>query len=122
MSSNKKWEEFEANKDKGNRGLARLAQKHVRGFSDDEIWNLRDAIISFVTPRMSFFTKWQCEHGKYTPPQYSNHPDVWLNILNKIDRAFEMANDPSYPWDDSSRAEVQEGFELFGKYLTNLIG
>jgi len=71
-------------------------QRRTRGFSDDEIWGLNSAITKFIYPRIKFFATWQEEQGHSTPEEFESNPAEWLNVLNKIARAFEILAQEEY--------------------------
>lgn len=69
-------------------------QRRTRGFDDRDIWGLDCAITEFVYPRLKYFNTWQKEHGVGTPADFANNPAEWLEVLNKMEKAFEnMARD-----------------------------
>ena len=69
-------------------------QRVTRGFDDRDMWGLDTAITAFVYPRIKFFNKWQKEHGMGVPADFEKNPAEWLEVLNKIELAFEhMAKD-----------------------------
>lgn len=110
-----------------NRKVKYTYQRLTKGYSDDQCFNLGWHIVKFVSPRikrlMEFdnsFTPFFDENGIQDPNSYKR----WREVLYKIDKACDLCiseEDPSSPLlTNENRKEMQEGFELLGKYLTNL--
>lgn len=64
-------------------------QRRTRGFDDRDVWGLDAAIVEFVYPRLKMFNTWQKEHGNGTPMEFATDPAAWLEVLNKMEKAFE---------------------------------
>lgn len=100
-----------------------------------DISDIRRYTIETISPVIDSYTDWYAEHGMTLPEEFSQNPTLWTNHLRTIQRAFNLANDELNDegeiYDAFMRnrddlvakldAEKQEGFELFGKYLTVLI-
>ena len=107
-------------------------QEWVRGYSDADLWNLNYFIIKKVRKPLNAFVKHQEERGMSLPSDFEKDPAAWLVVLGKMRYSFDQSwlneNDENHDFlhtmTDEQRMEyynkIQEGFELFGKYLTNL--
>jgi hypothetical protein len=103
--------------------------KKNNGFSEDETWNLYISIALFVLPRLKHFKKVNRGHPVVlTEKQWNNYLDKMIfsfeNVL--IYDSFEYP--PSYndKFEDKLEAlkafneDVEEGFELFGRFFRDL--
>lgn len=125
MSKKKYWESFEKHAD-GIRDLPLhlkwFWQRRTRGFDDRDLWNLDNTIIQFIYPRLKVFRDWQCEHGYSYPSDLD--PASWLEVLNKMTKAFELLSDPNSDIevvvDKTKKAQIEEGLGLFTKHLRDL--
>lgn len=135
------WEKFEESA-QGRHPIKWWWQRLTRGYDDREVAALDAEIVAFVHPRLAHFVEWQLEHGKSCPEGLD--PSSWLNILNKMNRAFELLSDSYFgkpdlshepigagsgggqiAWirtvlTDEEKDAVKDGTELFGRYLTGL--
>lgn len=109
-------------------------QECTRGYSDCDIWSLDGYILRKVRQPFKDFYKYQSEHGHSLPFEFQTDPAAWLVVLSKIEYAFDetwkedfdinnyldvilkMTKEQSEERDK----KIQEGFELFGKYLRAL--
>lgn len=125
MANQNEWQEFEERKVANNNSLsARLGfflQRKARGYDDRDVWDLGHAITTFVYPRLKHFITWQAEYGKRVPQEFINDPAEWLNVLRKIERAFDIVVVGDYR-SDTAKAEVGEGLSLFARYYLDLWG
>ena len=106
--------------------------KSKNGFYPDETWSLYHSIAMFVLPRLKYF------HDKTIgiPPCFETLEE-WKQTLDKIIFSFETCFEDDYfevpkkylkryKCKDKETAwkkycqEVNEGFELFGKYFLHL--
>lgn len=71
-------------------GIRFVYQRQTRGYSDNELWGLNSSITKYVYPRIKEFARWQGEHGVGTPMEFEHNPAEWLNVLNKMTRAFHL--------------------------------
>jgi hypothetical protein len=97
-------------------------QRKTRGYDNLQLWNTGPAIIKFGYPLIKAYVEMdKCGH----PMGMSR--EEWDGILQKILFAFEASNleetdffkylDLEY---DKRHKEIQEGFELFGKYIQTM--
>lgn len=108
-------------------------QRKIRGYSDDEVWNLDNAIIKFTLPRLKHLRKHT--HGypidfyieaRADDPNMSEEAMLeWRKILDKMIYAMELkVKDeywyPSNPTVKMDEAAVQEGMELFFEHFNSL--
>lgn len=91
-------------------------QKQLKseGFDDSEIWNLDITVSKFLLPRLKKFKKTTISY-----PSKLNSIEEWRGILDKIIFSLESNITESYV-ENGSYKEVQEGFNLLGKYFMNL--
>ena len=107
------------------------AQKIVRGFSDDEIWDLRSSVVAFVYPRIVMFRD---SYSAICPGVISDEmfPGVlnmseeqeklanarWKEILDTMVYAFEqMYEGNEYKLREEENAKIEDGLYLFAKYF-----
>ena len=102
--------------------------RNVRG--DD----LRTIIIDKITDDIIEYTYWYAENGVYFPDEFAQDPSAWTEVLRKIQRAFRLAVMEIGSDGEIMKAQflgnqeevkkliggMQEGLELFGKYLNVL--
>ena len=91
------------------RSLRYFLKNRVR---DYEVWDLDDAIVRFVLPRLKLLRK---DINGY--PESVGSSEKWEETLDKIIWSFEQDRDwytRTYNKVDNERYE--EGIELFGKY------
>lgn len=91
-------------------------QRMSRGFDNSELWSLRDTIARFIHPRLKAFAENNCSIP------YGIESEDWINILNKMIRAFELVfrDDGSFILTDEEQKEYDEGFKLFYEYFLAL--
>lgn len=109
-------------------------QKHIRGYSDPDTWDVRHFVIQKVHgPLMKFITDYE-EGGMSLPSEFATDPAAWLKILKKIQYAIDWEYKEDEEWDEFHAVfqtwsqvdieqhykKVQEGLELFGRYLLAL--
>ena len=87
-----------------------LKQRLEMGFDESETWSLYTTISNFITPRLKKFKEVNCAY----PPELT--PEEWDNILDKMIRSFEIANNSDYMTEEQSD-EFREGFNLFNEYF-----
>ena len=104
------------------------------GYNDRDVWSVKDFIIKKISKPVSDFVEYQTNCGRGLPAEFSKDPAAWLEILRKIQFSFEniskeFSGDIEYsdmmigmtPEEHVKHSErIQEGFELFGKYLLDL--
>lgn len=97
-------------------------QEWTRGYSDCDIWNLNNFIVRKVRVPFKKFVKFYEERGNSFPNEFENNPAEWLVILKKIEYSFdhhdEITLDMTPEQNMENYKKVQEGFELFGRYIT----
>lgn len=99
-------------------------QRIERGFDDTELWNLDETICSFIYPRLVEFRN----KPIYSYPSQLDSFDEWRVVLDKIISAFELIQNSRsddyvelYGWLSPKDSQiVEEGLQLFAKYLLNL--
>lgn len=97
-------------------------QRVFRGYSDNEVWDLYAHAMEYIHPRFKAFV----EMDRHGYPVDMTQKE-WEEILNKIDKGFDLYMKDArceLKWDDSEELDnyyqqIQEAFELFGKYFTN---
>lgn len=96
--------------------------------------DLRTTIIDRLTNDIDDYVEWYSEQGVYLPDEFAQDPSAWTEVLRKIQRAFRLASTELGSEGEIMKArilgnheqvkklteEMQEGFELFGKYLNVL--
>lgn len=106
----------------------------TKGYCDCDIWNLNDFIIKKVRKPLKEFVRYQEEKGHSLPGDFERDPAGWLVVLSKMEYAFDHAYRDDYeegyyelvikPMTDEQRTDhykkINEGMELFGKYLLTL--
>lgn len=117
-------------------------QRLFRGYGDDDLWGLYGFIIRKTRPALKAFVKYQREHGHGCPMGYTVDEEgkdvrsaeegekLWLVDLEKMELAFDLEWEEEMGTDEyfkktteqhiGDNKKIQEGFELFGKYLRNL--
>lgn len=107
-------------------------QEWTKGYADRDVWGLNNYIINKVRAPLKEFVRYQAEEGFSLPNEFETDPAAWLEILQKIEFAFNhewsLINETNYrPYHNLTEDErnnhtkrVNEGFELFGKHLRAL--
>lgn len=107
-------------------------QRFIRGWADEDIWDLGDFIIDKIHAPLNEFVKYEEEHGMSLPTEFEKDPSAWLVVLNKIkfsvDHTWKENHDVDYnPTEHMGIDEkkefyekVDEGFALLGIWLRNL--
>ena len=103
-------------------------QKRVK---KKDVWNLNTTIADFVAAHLRAFKKLNCSYpcpvslDTSEEPHYKKYPDgcnceqEWDDILDKLIATFERLSDEWFAW-HKDYGEVQEGLQLFVKYLPKL--
>lgn len=105
--------------------IIKLWQKLTRGYTDEEVWDLKTSISDFIIPRLERLQK--IRHGY--PADLTD--EQWQEIISKILRAFylvkeeydrgnHMSQEEWLQKDKISEKYKKEGLELFAKYIDNL--
>lgn len=96
------------------------------------VMELNRLIVSRLKEHISNYVIHQEEQGMYLPKEFETNPAAWLIVLGKIRFAFDQTylkmNNLENPVTKNKNAtqlsdidkQIQEGFELFGKYLLDL--
>lgn len=99
-------------------------QQLSRGYSDEDVNNLGVFVLNTVRPPLKKLVKFEAEHGNLNslPEAFKTDPAMWLEILQKIEFAFDHEWQKEHDWDGHEETEehtekVREGFRLFGKYF-----
>ncbi|MEK6878052.1 MAG: hypothetical protein AABY22_00510 [Nanoarchaeota archaeon] len=110
-------------------------QRVFRGYGDDDLWSLDWFIVKKVRKPLKAFINYQINNGHGCPADFfdkdinGNECIRWIECLKKIERAFDLSYKEGYGgkyYEKSVKQlredgeDIQEGFELFGKYLQNL--
>lgn len=103
-----------------------------KSIKDEELWNLDRTIAQFVLPRLIAFKK---KYGNNAPnpffPNFDKKHENWEKevekgikewniVLDKMICAMESCVAESYMVDYGNNHDVEEGFQLFGKYFQAL--
>lgn len=100
-----------------------------------DVADIRRMTIKTLRPVINEYADWYAEHGITLPEEFAQDPTTWTNHLRTIQRAFNLAGDElegkgeiftafKNNRDDlvaTFNKEKQDGFELFGKYLSELV-
>jgi len=135
-------EEVEINKDKSSSfadfffdifyGIKFWLQRMYYGYSENDVSDLSSYVIDKVYYPLKSFIKDYEEHGMHLPIEFASDPGAWLNILKKIELAFDSAWEDEFEVDNrfttnlneeqlkEHNLKVEEGFTLFGKYMRDL--
>lgn len=89
-------------------------QRLERGFDDSETWSLESTISRFIEPRLKAFK--ECCIGY---PSDIDSQEEWLEILDKMIKAFELINTKDFPEVEENEM-IDEGLDLFRKYFHHL--
>lgn len=107
-------------------------QRFMRGYSDEDCLSLNSFIINKIRDPLNKFVKHEAEEGIVLPKEFETDPSAWLVVISKIkfsiDHTWREENELDYlPTQNMGVDEkeqfykqVDEGFELFGRYLRNL--
>jgi hypothetical protein len=107
-------------------------QRLTRGYSNSDIWSLNHFIVAKLRAPIHDFYRYEAEHGHSLPQEFQTDPAAWLVVLSKIDYAFDHEwrsdNEDDYNFTENMTeeqkkehyAKVDEGFQLFGKFLRDL--
>lgn len=108
-------------------------QRKIRGFSDDECWDLDNSIIRFTLPRLKHLRKnthgypidFYIEARADDPAMNAEAKLQWNKILDKMIYAMELKLKDEYWYPSSPTAKmdteaVQEGMELFFEHFDSL--
>ena len=112
-------------------GMKKAAQKTVRGFSDDEVFELFHATSKFIYPRLLMFRDLYADRcpdmlSKEIYPgvdDLSEEQEIvanarWKEILDSMVFAFgQTMDDHSHAWSESDRQKIEDGHALFAKYF-----
>lgn len=104
-------------------------------FDGDDVKNIRKYSIKVLLPIVDYYADWYAERGITLPAGFEQDPTGWTEVLRKIQRAFVLVSDEESLGGEICKAlgsgrlndveklekEIQEGFELFGKYLNLLV-
>lgn len=101
-----------------------------KGYSNEDVFDLDIFIVEKIRNPFKAYVRYQEEHGKTLPKDFKTNPSGWLEVLSKIEYAFDAYQEDfeSGFFIDIEKTEkqkireqkIQEGFELFGKYLKDL--
>lgn len=107
-------------------------QKITKGYCDSDIWNLSYFMVRKIRAPFKEFVRYQEEHGHSLPLDFQTDPAGWLVALSKMEYAIDHTwmedNDPEYDFTIGLNNEqmtehykkIDEGFQLLGKFFTNL--
>ena len=110
-----------------------FVQRTFRGYSDVDAVNLTSFIVRKNIKPLKAFIRHQEERGMSLPYDFATDPAQWLLVLKKIEYAFDETLLNAIRSDegtdrrvmekeeaDSIKKRVDEGFELYGRYLLDL--
>lgn len=95
-------------------------QRMNRGFDDSETWSLDSVIASFIVPRLKRYKEISCAIPLGTTEKQ------WDDIIDKIIETFEFIARDDDKWAGSQEEnekiliKIQEGLDLFAKYLLQI--
>lgn len=108
-------------------------QRVTRGYDDRAMWDLGGYILNHAYKPFKAFVKKYEEEGLSLPHDFVTDPAAWLLVLQKIEFSFDyywnsLHDDCSFDeYKQKTKEEiheenkkVQEGMELFGKYMMDL--
>ena len=113
-------------------------QRARRGYSECDVWGLNGFIIEKLHKPIKAFVKYQAEHGHGAPVEFEKDPAGWLEVLYKIEYAFDQGYQEEVTYTDEFHEhlmemleakdgryeerlkKMQEGFELFGRFLQTM--
>jgi len=110
-----------------------IFQKIFRGYSDNDLWALDYTLSKVILPYLKGFRK---TNKMGYPMGMKGKMKEWHKTIDKMIWSFEQALEdhsycPDYLWDKKMKnfkkdkleeynKKLQEGFDLFAKYFTNL--
>lgn len=109
-------------------------QDLTRGYSDQDTWDVEHFVIRKVHgPLMQFVEDYE-EGGMSLPTEFASDPAAWLMILKKIEYAVDQKWKEDFEFDEyhdrwikmtdeertKHQKDIDEGLELFGRWLQNL--
>lgn len=89
-------------------------QKVLRGFTDEDMWNLDVTFAKFALPRLKRYA----EAGQTHPCDLSE--TEWDIVLSRMIDSFEHIAGEDYMGGDVVPEYVQEGLDLFARYFMAL--
>ena len=101
-------------------------QRMFRGYSDDEVWDLDNAILRFTLPRLKKLRKiTQSFPCNFIEENTEEGWDKWKVMLDKMIHAIELKLKDEYWFMDNEHREtdeaaVIEGMALFHEYFDAL--
>lgn len=101
-------------------------QRMFRGYSDDEVWDLDNAILRFTLPRLKKLRETtQSFPCNFIEENTEEGWDKWKVMLDKMIHAIELKLKDEYWYVESATvdkdtAEVEEGMSLFHEYFDAL--
>lgn len=107
-------------------------QRTLRGYSDLDADDIGSFVVRKVRSPLKKYVKYEEEDGLVLPNEFQSDPAAWLEILKKIEKSFDHEWREDYetdydPYKDMTQEQIsdfngkiQEGFELFGRYLRNM--
>jgi hypothetical protein len=101
-------------------------QRLFRGYSDDEVWDLDNAILRFTLPRLKALRKiTQSYPCTFEEGNTEEGWDRWKVMLDKMIHAIELKLKDEYWYVESATvdkdtAKVEEGMSLFHEYFDAL--
>lgn len=102
-------------------------QTLFRGHSERDLWAMNDLIIRRTRKPLKAFVRYKIKHANSYPSSLKNIKE-WQDILKKIEKAFDVYykyemkgyKERTVKQLIKDSKEMQEGFELFGKWFLAL--
>ncbi len=102
------------------RRCRRWGQRRIWGWDETEIWSLDWSLAKLILPRLEYFRA----NLNGWPGTFGDDETVglkeWEGILDKMLLAFRLVASPKVNFGSEQEAQIEEGLELFGKYMRSL--
>lgn len=108
------------------RSILFFLQRRVRGFDDSETWTLDYSLAKLISPRLKRFKELKRGVPLFDNIDVDKDYDLaeaqWEEIIDKMIAAFDLiiVDDGSLFFDEEQQKKVEEGLDLFRKYIFNL--
>jgi len=76
--------------------------------------------VAIIGHHVQEYANWYAKAGMHLPKEYATNPSAWTNVLNEIAQAFDIAETKEYRDNPELEHQMKKGFELFGRYFTEL--
>lgn len=111
------------------RAITHWAQRKIRGWDDSDLWSLDFTLAKWILPRLTEFKKVKrgvpCLEGfgsYHVDEDYKKAEDEWDRIIDLMILSFELIvrDGNGEILSREEEAKIDEGLDLFKKYLRNL--